>query len=225
MRRTGRRTYQRLNMRRCFGITRNLHRCGRMGDWRCFCYEHRWQPTIWLSFLLFTAVAGTASIYSAWWPKTQPDPEMVRMQQRLEGLQTGGDTYAYFMLYNFDIQMAEARDFVIIRRGEYPLYDVRIRIRDMDAGRDVFERPLGEINSPAIYQIVKWPLTPSVYYRVFFHARNGNWRQDLILKRSEVRKYWAAATRVFDKRGKEVVFEHIDNPDFVNEFGAPAWRQ
>jgi hypothetical protein len=125
------------------------------------------------------------------------------------------------MLYHFDIQELLARNFVVIRRGEYTLYDVRIRIRDMDTGKDVLEQSLGEINAPAIYQIVKWSLTPSVYYRVFFHARNGQWRQDLILKRSEVRQYWAAATRVFDKRGKEVVFEHIDNPDLVNEFGAP----
>jgi hypothetical protein len=211
-----------ISMRRCLGITRNLHRCGRIGAWRLFCYEHRWQPLVWLSFIVFTVAAGTAQLYSTWWPQTQSDPEILRRQQRLEGLQTGGDSYAYFMLYYFDLQESIARNIVVIRRGEYPLYDVRIRIRDMDAGRDIFERSLGEINAPAIVLKGKWPLTPSIYYRVFFAARNGQWRQDLILKRSEARQYWAAATRVFDKRGKEVVFEYLDNPDFVNEFGAPA---
>jgi len=146
------------------------------------------------------------------------------MQKHLESVHTGGDSYAYFMLYHFDMQESFARNFVIIRRGEYPLYDVRIRIRDMDAGRDVLERPWGEINSPAGFMIVKWPLASSVYYRVFFQARNGGWHQDLILKRSDTAQCWLAATRVFDKRGKEVVFEYKDH-EFVNEIGAPAWRQ
>jgi hypothetical protein len=153
-----------------------------------------------------------------------PTDALLRGQKHLESLQTGGDSYAFFMLCHFDMQGSFARNFVIIRRGEYPLYDVRIRIRDMDVGRDVLERPWGEINAPADYLIVKWPLAPSVYYRVFFHARNGSWRQDLILKRSDAAQCWLAATRVFDKRGKEVVFEYKD-PDFVKDIGAPAWRQ
>jgi hypothetical protein len=154
------------------------------------------------------------------------DPSIVSMHQRLEGLQTGGDTFAYWMLYNFDVTENVARDFVVIRQGKYPLYNFGLRIRDMDANRDVFNRSWGEISAPAeSLPRVKWALPPSVYYRVFFHARNGQWRQDLILKKSESRRYWVAATRVFDKRGKAVVFEHIDTPDFVNEFGAPAWRE
>jgi hypothetical protein len=157
-----------------------------------------------------------------------PQDAMLRMQKHLDSVQTGGDAYAYFMLYNFDMQRSIARDVVLIRQGKYPLYDVRIRIRDMDAGRDVFTRAWGEISAPAEYlPLVRWslPPSPSVYYRVFLHARNGQWHQDLILKRSDALQYWVAATRVFDKRGKEVVFEHIDTPDFVNEFGAPTWRQ
>lgn len=51
--------------RRCLGITKNLNRCSREGYWLCFCQDHNKQPIIWLSFLIFTVVAGTASIYSA----------------------------------------------------------------------------------------------------------------------------------------------------------------
>jgi hypothetical protein len=152
------------------------------------------------------------------------DPSIVGMLQRIEGMQRGGDTFAYWMLYHFDMNENVARNFVIIRRGQYPLYDLRITIRDMDAGRDVFNSSWGEISAPAEYLLVRWQLPPSVYYRVSFHARNGQWRQDLILKKSEALRYWVAATRVFDKNGKDIVFEHIDDPDFVNEFGAPAWR-
>jgi hypothetical protein len=157
-------------------------------------------------------------------PARMVSSEIADMQKRLEGLQTGGDTFAYWMLYHFDINENIARDFVIIRKGQYPLYDLRVRIHDMDASRDVFNRSWGEISAPAEFFHVRWLLPPSVYYRVFFHARNRQWHQDLILRRSEAQRYWAAATRVFDRRGREVIFEHIDNPDFVNEFGAPAWR-
>ena len=53
---------------RCWGRTRNLQRCGRIGDWRLFCDEHRFQPLGWLFVLVFTVVGGFASIQSAWFP-------------------------------------------------------------------------------------------------------------------------------------------------------------
>lgn len=51
-------------MRRCFGITRNVNRCGRIGDWWLFCHEHKKQPIAWAFVFIFTVVAGTASILS-----------------------------------------------------------------------------------------------------------------------------------------------------------------
>jgi hypothetical protein len=54
-------------MQHCFGITRTLRRCSRTGNWRFFCDDHRRQPLVWASFLIFTVVAGLSSIYSAWW--------------------------------------------------------------------------------------------------------------------------------------------------------------
>jgi hypothetical protein len=149
--------------------------------------------------------------------------EVLGAQKRLESVQTGGDSFCYFMLYHFDLQNSVAQNFVVIRRGEFPLYDVRIRIRDMDAGKDIVETPWGEMNAPADYRLLKWKLPSTVYYRAFFHARNGSWHQDLILRKSETAQCWLAATRVLDRRGKEVVFEHADN-GFATEFGEPVWR-
>lgn len=142
--------------------------------------------------------------------------------KHLEGVHTGGNTFCYWMLYNFDLSQNIARDFVIIRQGEYPLYDVRVRIRDMDANKDIMQRQWGEINSPADYLIVRWPLPLSIYYRIFFHARNGSWNQDLILSRSTSAQCWLAATRVLERSG-EARFEHIDN-GFIDEFGLAVWR-
>lgn len=50
--------------KRCLGITRNFHRCSRNGEWRFFCNDHKKQPLIWLSFLIFTVLGSIASIYS-----------------------------------------------------------------------------------------------------------------------------------------------------------------
>ena len=49
-------------MRRCFGRTRNLNRCGRIGDWLLFCDEHRWQTIVYATFLIFTVVPGAITI-------------------------------------------------------------------------------------------------------------------------------------------------------------------
>ena len=149
--------------------------------------------------------------------------ELVANQQRLEGVQTGGDSFCYFMLYHFDLARSVAQNFVIIRKGDFPLYDVRLRIMNMDTSRNVLERPWGEINAPADFLMVQWSLDPSIYYRIFFSARNGAWHQDLILKRSEKAGCWLATTRVLGRNGRDVVLSHIDG-GYVDEFGEPTWR-
>lgn len=58
------------------GITRNLHRCSRKGEWRFFCNDHKKQPLIWLSFILFTALGGAASIYSVLFSSSQNQNEL-----------------------------------------------------------------------------------------------------------------------------------------------------
>ena len=50
-------------MTRCWGITRNLHRCKRTGNWNFFCYEHKRQWIGWLFSLIFTVIAGISVNY------------------------------------------------------------------------------------------------------------------------------------------------------------------
>jgi mRNA-degrading endonuclease RelE of RelBE toxin-antitoxin system len=107
-----------------------------------------------------------------------------KLRVRNSDTQKGSDTFCYWMLYNFDLVQSIARDFAIIRCEEHPLYDLRLRIREMNANRDIISRSWGEINAPADVLNVKWTLPESAYYRVFFHARNGSWNQDLLLNRS-----------------------------------------
>jgi hypothetical protein len=49
---------------RCIGRTATLARCGRVGPWRFFCYDHRFQWLFLLSFLVFTVGGSVASIFS-----------------------------------------------------------------------------------------------------------------------------------------------------------------
>lgn len=70
-------------MRQCFGITRNLTRCNRVGNWKLFCLEHQRQPLVWLSFIIFTVAAGIASIYSALHPVTNTTKSAVSQLQQV----------------------------------------------------------------------------------------------------------------------------------------------
>ena len=148
--------------------------------------------------------------------------EVMAAHRRLEAVQTGGDTFCYLMFFHFDMTLSIAQNFVIIKNGQFPLYDVRLRIYNVHTARNLLERPWGEISAPAEFLIVKWPLPPRVHYRVFFHARNGQWNQDLILRRSERAECWLAATQVKAPNGRDVVLTHVDG-GFIDEFGPPGW--
>jgi hypothetical protein len=71
--------------RRCLGLTRTLHRCSRKSEWGLFCQEHKKQPLVWASFLLFTVLGGIASIYSAFFsqPHAQNELETAKHKQVL----------------------------------------------------------------------------------------------------------------------------------------------
>src|ERR1043166_1242884 len=69
--------------RRCLGRNRNFRRCSRKGDWRFFCDDHRRQPLGWVFALVFTVIAGTASIHSAWFAKSPQNG--TRIEQHTEG--------------------------------------------------------------------------------------------------------------------------------------------
>lgn len=158
--------------------------------------------------------------------ETSPDSalrdEMAIMRQRFEGLQTGGDSFCYLMLYHFDLKENIAQNSVVIRSGQYPLYDVRLRILNMNSQVELNQR-WAEISAPAEFSVVRWPLSSHEYYRVFIHARNGQYHQDLQLRRSAISECWLAATRVTATDGSTVRFQHIDN-GYESEFGAPVWR-
>jgi hypothetical protein len=60
---------------RCWGLTRDLRFCQRLGEWRFFCGDHRRQPMTWLSFLVLSV--GTAAV--TYWPLLRKDEVWVRV--------------------------------------------------------------------------------------------------------------------------------------------------
>jgi hypothetical protein len=160
----------------------------------------------------------------------------ITQQDLIEGLArkttawtTGGDSYSYFMLYDFDLQQEIAKQAVVIKNGQYPLYNAYMTITDADTRQTIMDYNLGEISgggksgttAVALMLNGNWKLRPYVHYSISFSARNGVWHQDLYLRKSTKAQCWLAATRVWDGPGKER-FEHIDS-EYVEEFGNPAW--
>lgn len=144
-------------------------------------------------------------------------------QQRIVAAQTGGDSFCYFMLYNFDLPTSIAREVVLVKEGEFSVLDITLRVCDMDRSVDVFRHSWGNLNAPASSLGGSWKLPADAYYRIFFNARNGSWHQDLILRRSEASRCWLAATRVLGRNGRDVVFTHLDS-EYEVAFGPPEWR-
>jgi len=62
-------------MRRCFGLTKNLNRCGRIGNWRVFCSEHNKQWLVFIFVAVFTVGGGGASLITWLNPVNSSDEE------------------------------------------------------------------------------------------------------------------------------------------------------
>jgi len=178
----------------------------------------------------FLAIAGGGLIWVLDYLKVRESlgiaAPLLDQNEQLQGMLTGGDSYCFFGLYYFDTEKNIAKNIAVVRQGKYPLYDVRMRILDMDTKKDVFETYIGEISGGGTSRAVElkgvWPLQDSVYYRIFFSGRNGLWHEDLLLKKSVKEKYWPAAMRVISGSGK-IQHEDVDKK-YVEEFGLPQWR-
>ena len=146
------------------------------------------------------------------------------LQEQLQGMITGGDSYCYLMLAYFDLEKNIAKNIGVLRLGKYPLYDVRMRIVDMHTNEE-WQIPVGEISgggtARAVWLPGHWPMKESVYYRIFFSARNGLWHQDYLLGKCAKREYWASCTRVIWTDGT-IIREDISE-DYIEKFGNPKW--
>ena len=146
---------------------------------------------------------------------------------------TGGDSFAYFAI--------SSGMFVVIHKGEHPLYDVHARISDLEkSDRLGGDNPSYESLMAASTILDIGTLIPNHAstwgqvslgpgdrrsFNIFFTARNGGSTQ--ILRLARVEGHWSSATRLTRRltrrRGSELLFEKIDADFPRNSAGEVEW--
>lgn len=187
-----------------------------------------WGP---LGLILVAAILGAIGAY---WAATQQaalarelqakTEEVVKLNERIAGLVTGGDSFCYF-----DVSISSSDQEVIllsaVHQGTYPVYDIHARIVDLEmlrqkihnlTIRNVFEGDtfinigpmpvgsaalLGDLN---LRQYTKKDLN------IFFSSRNQFYQQQLRLRK--IADKWTWAIRVSTYNG-QVLLEKIE-PEF-----------
>jgi len=136
---------------------------------------------------------------------------------------TGGDSFAHieFSAMN-DPEDLRLDNIFLSHIGIYPLYDLQIRIFDVESSKHIKDLKVGNIGS--IRHFKHFSLNQSINYdlsgkstqrfTVFFYSRNGFWHQQIIYKK--IQSGWVIATQVIrlnEKNEPDVIFKCI-SPDF-----------
>ena len=151
---------------------------------------------------------------------------------------TGGDGYCTITFLRPFTDRSRA---VAVNRGSAPLYDVTVRIADLDripeadrnhgmwfddfmATQVVLD--IGNMPCDVMFFLPgPWDFSGDVRrrYRMFFGARNGSWIEDLTLLRGEGN--WTYTMTV--SRGDSILYEHTDSEyaealsEYDERYGAP----
>ena len=141
---------------------------------------------------------------------------------------TGGDSFAYAWIQD------RFPYFGVVAQGKYPLYDLNVRIVDLEEAkkRSNFlgtSISFGEI-VPGISRLqdIKFEFgnSESRSFNIFFSARNGSWVQLLRLRKLKDDR-WVSATRV-DRTGEKPskpAYQKIDKDFSLNEKGEIDWER
>ena len=121
---------------------------------------------------------------------------------------SGGDSFCYgtFAASGND----ESAHLKLVLHGTYPIYDLRVRIVDLDFPDDPDNEEEARIGTlpvdvnAFVGNAIKLNL-PKKHYTVQFMCRGGIFTQHL--RSTKVGDRWVSATRVY--RGKDVVFESV----------------
>lgn len=158
--------------------------------------------------------------------KQQIDFERTTRTQLEETIKSviGGDSYCYVSL---EAGFGWISNLTISCNGDYPMYDVFIRLYDPDdftemqprmnmedfLKKDIFSADVGNIG---VGSAKTFPMKRQVdmngrdrkVFRAEIHARNGFFQEDFILK--QVGNHWLRALRVFKGFSNDLVHEWAD---------------
>lgn len=172
--------------------------------------------------------------------------EIAELNRKIAATLTGGDNYCYF-LPSRPGEKSNIADLMLINEGEYPLYDISIKIDDVEKLLGIIKDEQKKGNLPydsrtrvntMLFEASKilrvgnmgpkqavelgglhLPNTDKKSYNIYITARNGSFMQVLRFRR--VNSKWKMAMQV--RRGAKVLEESID-PDFPrNAKGKIDW--
>lgn len=164
--------------------------------------------------------------------------ETVEINKQLASSVTGGVSFAYILPSFFD-PTHNSPMFTLVHQGEYPLYDLTVRILDIsifdnimgqnnsysDKLRDEVELSVSNIapNQTSMLKTVQLGTGP-LRWNLFFSARTGYFTELLRVRR--VGNEWKTALKVIRTRSpskNEVLLEKIDSGYPLSKDGQVEW--
>ncbi len=170
--------------------------------------------------------------------------EIAELNKTIAASITGGDSFCYYSLTNFGTDSAIAS---VLPEGNYPLYDVVIRIADVEDLIEVSKNPsltveeilskdkvlnLGNLSGKqaVLLGTVKLPHSDNIRYSISITARNGMFGEEIRLKK--VKGVWKSAMKVtrINSSGEtpdapDTLLKEFVDPDFPrNKDGQVDWE-
>ena len=206
--------------------------------------EHIINPPMFILIGAFIAAAGAfwASLEQAQFERvlrTKSD-EIAQLNTKIASAVTGGDSFCYLDLAIGD-GTTNTPALMLVHQGEYPVYDVSVRIVDLQKFNVVKKSltletmaetqtvlPVGNVSprqAPVLGKCTL-PNTQQQSFNVFISARNGFVTQLIRLQR--IKGFWKSATKVtrkiYEENKSVVLLEKVD-PEFPRDnTGQVQWE-
>ena len=170
---------------------------------------------------------------------TSKSGETAEIHKQIASSFTGGASFAYIVPTFFD-PTHNSPMLILVHRGEYPLYDLTVRILDMatfdkmvrpnnaysDKLREEVQVSISNIapNQTSMLKTVQLGSDP-LSWNLFFSARNGFFTELLRVRR--VGNEWKTAVKVIrtpSSSNEQMLFEKIDSGYPRSEDGQVDWK-
>lgn len=198
----------------------------------------RWFAGVVFVGAILSAVGGCSMRSHEAQFRSQFEADLKLRTDQLLSTVTGGDGYC---TVTFLRPFGDNGQAVVVNRGAVPLYDVTVRIADLDrmpdAGLDSTTGFREFWDSQTIIKIGNMPTDHMFFlpgpwdfsgdvrrrYRMFFGARNGSWVEDITLLRGDGN--WSYTMSV--SRGDSILYEHADSEyerilsEYIEQSAAP----
>lgn len=145
--------------------------------------------------------------------------EIADLNREIANLVTGGDSFCYVSIANLN-PSTNRGILVVVHKGDYPIFDLSIRMLDLQKFGELEEYTLASMNQAAtilpigtlpkenVVTVGEFDLgsSPERDFNIFFTTRNSHFTQSLRLRKIDDK--WLKATKV--ERDGKVIHEHTD---------------